>query len=111
MLKLISQFQLIHQNSSELSLCVCGSCSVISNSLRPHGLYSLWNSPGQNTGMGSRSLLQGIFPTEGSKPGLLHCRQFLYHLSHQGSPRILEKTIPSPAELLDPELNLLLSNS
>ena len=44
-----------------------------SDSLRPHGLYSLWNSPGQNTGVGSFSLLQGIFPTQGSKPGLLHC--------------------------------------
>ena len=39
------------------------SCSVMSDSLQPHGLYSLWNSPGQNTGMGSLSLLQGIFPT------------------------------------------------
>ena len=62
------------------------SCSVISNSLRPHGLYSPWNSPGQNTGVGSRSLLQGIFPTQGLNPGLLHCRQILYLLSHKGSP-------------------------
>ena len=57
-----------------------------SNSLRPHGLYSPWNSPGQNTGGGSLSLLQGIFPTLGSNPGLLHCRQILYQLSHKGSP-------------------------
>ena len=49
-----------------------------------------WNSPGQNTGVGSRSLLQGIVPTQGSNPGLPHCRQILYQLSHQGSPRILE---------------------
>ena len=49
-----------------------------------------WNSPGQNTGVGSLSLLQGIFPTQGSNPGLPHCRRILYHLSHQGSPRILE---------------------
>ena len=42
---------------------------VMSNSLRPHGLYSPWNSPGQNTGVGSLSLLQGIFPTQGSNPG------------------------------------------
>ena len=49
-----------------------------------------WNSPGQNTGVGSLSLLQGIFPTQGSTPGLLHCRQILYQLSHKGSPRILE---------------------
>ena len=51
---------------------------------------SPWNSPGQNTGVGSCSLLQGIFPTQGSNPGLLHCRQILYQLSHKGSPRILE---------------------
>ena len=50
------------------------SRSVMSNSLRPHGLYSPWNSPGQNTGVGSLSLLQGIFPTQGSKSSLPHCR-------------------------------------
>ena len=66
------------------------SHSVQSNSLQPHGLYSSWNSPGQNTGVGSLSLLQGIFPTQGSNPGLPHCRQILYQLSLQGSPRILE---------------------
>ena len=66
------------------------SCSVVSDSSRPHGLYSPWNSPGQNTGMGSLSLLQGIFPTQGSNPGLPHCRQILYQLSHKGSPKILE---------------------
>ena len=45
--------------------------------------YSPWNSPGQNTGVGSLSLLQGIFPTQGSNPGLLHCWQILYQLSHR----------------------------
>ena len=49
-----------------------------------------WNSSGQNTGVGSLSLLQGIFPTQGLNPGLLHCRWILYQLSHKGSPRILE---------------------
>ena len=49
-----------------------------------------WNSSGQNTGVGSLSLLQGIFPNHGSNPGLLRCRQILYKLSHRGSPRILE---------------------
>ena len=58
--------------------------------LKPHGLYSPWNSPGQNTGVGRLSLLQGIFPTQGLSPGLPHCRWILYHLSHKGSPRILE---------------------
>ena len=50
------------------------------------GLLCPWNSPGKNTGVNSHSLLQGIFPTEGLNPGLLHCRQILNHLSHQGSP-------------------------
>ena len=58
----------------------------MSDSLRPHGLYSPWNSPGQNTGVGTLSLLQGTFPTQGSNPGLLHDRQILYQLSHQVSP-------------------------
>ena len=62
----------------------------MSTSLRLHGLYSSWNSPGQNTGVGSLSFLQGIFPTQGSNPGLLQCRRILYQLSHEGSPRILE---------------------
>ena len=66
------------------------SQSVMSDSLGPHGLYSLWNSPSQNTGVGSRLLLQGIFPTQGSNPGLPNCRRILYQLSHKGSPRILE---------------------
>ena len=64
------------------------SCLVVSNFLWPHGLYSPWTSPGQNTGVGSLSLLQGIFPTQGSNPGLPHGRQILYQLSHKRSPRI-----------------------
>ena len=103
------------------------SCSVMSNSLQPHGLYSPWNSPGQNTGMGSCSPLQGssqpsaprspsshadslpaepqgkptntevgslsllqqIFLTQEANQGLLHCRQILYQLSYEGSPKCL----------------------
>ena len=53
------------------------SRSVTSDSLPPHGLYRPWNSPGQNTGVGSVSLLQGIFPAQGSNPGLPHCRLIL----------------------------------
>ena len=64
------------------------SHSVLSNSLRPHGLHSPWNSPGQNTGVGSCSLRLGIFPTQGLNLGLLHCRRILYQLSHKGSPVI-----------------------
>ena len=66
------------------------SRSVVSNSLQPHGLYSLWNSPDHNTGVGSLSLLQRIFPTQGSNPDLPLCRQILYQLSHKGGLRILE---------------------
>ena len=62
----------------------------MSDSLRPRGLYSPWNSPGQNTGVGSLSLLQEIFPTQGLNPGLPHYRWILYQLSHKGSPKILE---------------------
>ena len=51
---------------------------------------SPWNSPGQSTGVGSCSLLQGIFTTQGLNPSLPHCRWILYQLSHKGSPRILE---------------------
>ena len=69
----------ITQNWSE-------SHAVMSNSLRPDGLCSPWNSPDQNTGVGSPSLLQGIFPAQGLSPGLPHCRRILYQLSHQGSP-------------------------
>ena len=63
----------------------------VSNSLRPHVLYSPWDSLGQNTRVGSLSFLQGIFPTQGLNPGLPHCKViFFYQLSHKGSPRILE---------------------
>ena len=66
------------------------SCSVMPNSLQSHGLYSPFNSPGQNTGVGRLSLLQGISPTQGLNPGLPQCKQILYQLSHKGSPGILE---------------------
>ena len=67
------------------------SHSIVFNSLWSHGLQPArlhWpcNSPGKNTGVVCHSFLQGIFQTQGSNMGLLHCRQILYHLSHQGSP-------------------------
>ena len=62
----------------------------MSNSLWPHTLYSPWNSPGQKPGVGNLSFLQGIFPTQGLNPGLLHFRQIPYQLSHKRSPRILK---------------------
>ena len=62
------------------------SHSIVSDSLRPRGLYIYgpWDSPGQNSGVGSLSLLQGIFPTQGENTGLPHCRRVLYQLSHKG---------------------------
>ena len=68
------------------------SRSVMYDSLRPHGLYSPWNSPGQDTGVDSLSLLQEIFPAQGLNPGLLNCRQILYQPSHKGSPIHLERS-------------------
>ena len=67
------------------------SHSVVSDFLRPHGLQPTrllcpWDFSGKNTGVGWHSLLQGIFPTQGSNPGLLHCRRILNLLRHQGSP-------------------------
>ena len=79
----------------------------MSDSLRPRGLYSPWNSLGQNIGVGSLSLLQGIFPTQGSNQGLLHCRRILYRLSHKGSPRILEwVAYPFSSRSSDPGIEL-----
>ena len=80
--------------------CVYESGSVVSNSLRPHELYSPWNPPSQNIGVGSCSLLQGISPTLGSNPGLPHCRPILYQLSHRESPDT--QTCPTPSCGLEP---------
>ena len=77
------ELQLQHQSFQWMQK---GKSPVVSDSLWPHRLYSPWNSPGQNTGVSSHFLLQGIFPTQGSNPGLLHWRQILYQMSHQGSP-------------------------
>ena len=72
-----SSYSSLHLQANESE-----TCSVVSNSLQPHGLYSPWNSPGHNTRVGSLSFLQGIFPTQGSNPGLPHSRWILYQLSH-----------------------------
>ena len=81
--------------------CVCVCCAVLHSLTRlcltfwdpmdcsPPSSSVHGDSPGKNTGVGSLSLLQGTFPTQGWKPGLPHCRQILYQLSHKGSPRIL----------------------
>ena len=84
------------------------SHSVMSNSLQlQYGLCSPWNSPGQNTGVGSLFFLQGIFPTQESYSGLPHCRQILYQLSYKGSLRILEwVACPFSTDLPDPGIKL-----
>ena len=69
---------------SRLTLCDPMDCSPPGSSLCP------WDSLGKNTSVDCHALLQGILPTQGSNPGLLSCRWILYHLSHQGSPRILD---------------------
>ena len=68
------------------------SRSVVSNSLRscglqPFRLFCPWDSPGKRTGVGRHFHLQGIFPTQRSNPGLPHCRQTLYPLIYQESPK------------------------
>ena len=75
-----------NQQAMKAKVKVDQSCPTV---WTPWTIYSPRNSLGRNTGMGSLSLLLGIFPTQGSNPGLLHCRRILYQLSHKGSPRIL----------------------
>ena len=86
-----------HMSVRSVSKCytsvrsVSVSHSVVPDSLRPHGLQPTrllcpWDSPGKNTGVGRHFLLQGIFPTQGLNPRLLHCRQILYRQSYKGSP-------------------------
>ena len=66
-----------------------------------------WNSPGKSTGTGDRSLLQGIFPTQGWNPGLPHCRQILLPAEPQGKPKNTSgQPIPPPGDLPDPEIEL-----
>ena len=86
---------------SEKKVLVAQSCLTFCNphGLQPGGLLCPWNSPGKNIGVGSRSLLQGIFLTQGLSPGLLHCRQTLYPLSHQGSPWVALTHPKSPPAL------------
>ena len=80
-------FRQVHLSHLEGLVKVTQSCLTLCD----HMDYVVHRiSPGQNTGVGSLSLLQEIFPIQGLNPGLLHCRQILYQLSHKKSPRILE---------------------
>ena len=77
-------------------MLVARLCPTVCNPMDcspPTRLLCPWNSPGKNTGVGSHSLLQGIFPTQGSNVGPLHCRQILYHLSHQESPLFILRRV------------------
>ena len=76
-------FPLLFRSSA---ICENESRSVMSDSLQPYVLYSPWNSPHQDTGVGSCSFLQGNLPNSGIEPRSPHCRKILYQLSHQGSP-------------------------
>ena len=78
------------------------SCSVVSDTLRPHGLYPSrllcpWDSSGKNNGVGCHSLLQRIFPTQGSNLGLPYSRQIFYCLKHQ--KHMLQLSDPMAREL------------
>ena len=82
--------QQVHEKNAQYYQSLKWSRSVVSDFLRPHELQSprllrRWDFPGKSTGVGCHFLLQGIFPTRGLNPGLLHCRQTLYPLSHEGS--------------------------
>ena len=92
-----------------------GSHSLVSDSLRPHGLYPTgllhpWSFLGKSTGVGCHFLLHGIFPTHGSNQGLPHFGQTLYHLSHQGIPIYIlwdthcsvTKSCPTLCDPMDP---------
>ena len=79
--------------------------SVVSDSLRPHGLYSPWNSPGQSTGMGCHFLLQEFFLTQGLNPCLLHWQADSSPLSHLGSLRNMLAFFKAPVEILFPQFS------
>ena len=96
-------------NQSILKESESENCSAMSNSLQPHGLYSPWNSPGQNIGLGSLSLLPGIFPTQALDPALPQWRQIIYQLSHMGIPQntgvsslcLLQRIFPTHESIWD----------
>ena len=83
----ISLVLTLHWQDLLLQLLSCLSCPTLCDPMNssPLGSFVHGDSPGKNTRVVCHALLQGIFPTQGLNPGLLHCRQTLYHLSHQGS--------------------------
>ena len=93
------------QGQSTLYTCVL--CLVIQSclTLQPHGLYPArllcpWDSPGKNTGVGCHALLQGIFPTQGSNPGLPHCKRILYQLKEAKPSKSSRELVTIPWHLM-----------
>ena len=88
-----NSFLVDFKNLTDYSVClVIQSCSTLWDPIdcSPPGSSVHGDSSGKKTGVGCHALLKGIFPTQGSNPGLPHCKGILYYLSHEGSPRILE---------------------
>ena len=85
--------EISYSHKTQFFFKVSESCSVVSDSLQLHGPHSPWNSPGQNTGVGSPFPLQGIFQIQGLNPGLPYCRWILYQLSHKGSPILFQREL------------------
>ena len=83
-------FPHLHSSTGHIIVKESGSRSIMSDSLLPNGLYSPWNSPGQNTRVGSLSPSPGDLPNPGTEPRSPSLRQILYQLSHKGNPIILE---------------------
>ena len=87
-------FPFPHLKPSAIALGSGGMCVLVTQSCptlatpwtMPTRLLCPWDSLGKNTGVGWHTLLQGIFLTQGTNMGIPHCRQILYHLSHQGNP-------------------------
>ena len=107
-LKNLSYLPNVSRKNTQIPLYeIEGACSLIHSCptlCDPHGLQPAWllcpwNSPGKNIGMGSHSFLQGIFPTQGSNQGHLHCRQILYLLNHQGGPHEIEECFSNSSML------------
>ena len=92
----------IYEPENQGKMLAAQSCLTLCDPMAR--LFSPWNSPGKNTGVGNHSLLQGIFSTQESNLCLLHCRQTLYHLSHQGSPIYDPSNFPTLSDPVSPKL-------
>ena len=82
-------------------------CHPVDGSLPGSSVHG--DSPGKNSGVGSHAPLQGFFPTQGSNPGLLHCREILCHLSHQGSPQLYLNEVSKVVKLIEEESRMVVT--